>query len=164
MLRLLLLFIILESVLSDNKLHLGNLCLASEKNCTGLYDSNKKYKVDCVKICPSKFPYLCGVKKERCSVDKSTCKKYEYLSGYQAFFTKSFIQGENLKKLLDFNKFIRKCPLNKRVWNAEHICLNKAKCFLKNTVKIQYINIPLVKKQHCPCPKKFGFHCGKNIF
>lgn len=162
MLKNFLLFIMLQSLqyINTKKLDSTSFCIVSEKECKGSYESNGKYKVECTNSCPNQFSHLCG--KERCSVSRATCEKYEYIYSFQNFFTKSIIHGEQAKKLFDFNIAIKKCPFKKRVWKTNQVCLNNAECHNKNVVKIQHVNFVMLKKHICPCPTKYGFHCGKN--
>ncbi len=109
--------------------------------------------------CPSKFSFKC--RKQFCTVNKSTCKKFALLSSYLAKFSNEY---RSLVK--DFGYFyseeyfyskIEYCPKN---WSANQVCINtKKKCLYKPKIWA-FVDVKKIKIK-CACENLFSYKCGE---
>lgn len=147
----------------------SDLCLATEKQCKGSYDSNNNFKVECSKSkCESPYGYQCGT--EHCSTSENTCKKFldfryklKSLRSLKSRMAIEKIFEIEMKKYELFIKVLKECQVSKYEWQPSDMCANGLNCRLRQELPLRYGEISFLQTPiDCPCDGSYTYECGKD--
>lgn len=150
------LLLVIECTLSIKTIE---LCINTEKECKGFYDSNKKYRVICGPTkCNGEYGYKCGL--SYCTVDRDSCDDFRYS---RFLFETVMNHYSNLEKMGKYKKVIgvvKDCPLVKYNWTPKDVCINKDFCIHKFAIPMRIGVVKVQKKIDCHCTGNYSYICG----
>lgn len=168
MIKLLALMVMIQQSLS---LKSTDVCRLLQKECTGYYDSNRKYKIKCDTIeCHGKYRFKCG--RDKCTLGETECyslqkwaldaKRNQLI--YNIFPMPSNSQKKSgyteLSKFQVFNQSIKNCSHIAYQFKTSDICVSGTNCFEKSRLFMGQKNNDLTRKVDCKCTNKHNYRCG----
>ena len=143
-----------------NTIKITTLTLQSTNLCRIFNTVNLNQKND---ECIGRLKYKCAY--DYCSLDQKTCEIFQKIYT----ITRSFFKihySEN--RIITYKKFIntvKSCPIRKEdLANLKYnMCFRDETCVAQKEIKWNNMSQLLTKKVVCPCTKKYGFDCGKEM-